>query len=224
MGPQGCTLTMWPYEKKYEHRKELQALYMRRDHVRIHREAEPGQRPTSSHLDLRPSACRPVRLCPSQSHYDYAETPWPKVSWGGKSWFHSQCHRTVPHQKLCGQEPGGRSWYRGHGGMLLTGLLIMACSPCSLKEIKATSPGMAWPTMGWAILHQSLIKKMPYRFAYSLILGSVFSVEPLPSFLACVSLHWHRTAQHKWFLLFSPLAYDWVNSSLLRRTDNKQII
>lgn len=31
-----------------------------------------------------------------------------------------------------GQEAGGRSWYRGHRGMLLSGLIIMACTVCIL--------------------------------------------------------------------------------------------
>ena len=39
------------------------------------------------------------------------------------------------------QEPGGRHWCRGHGGMLLTGLLSMACSACFLIEFKTTSLG-----------------------------------------------------------------------------------
>ena len=30
------------------------------------------------------------------------------------------------------QEPEGRNWCRGHGGVLLTGLLTMACSTCFL--------------------------------------------------------------------------------------------
>ena len=45
--------------------------------------------------------------------------------------------------------------------VLLTGLLSMACSACLLKKPRATSPGMALPTMGWALPYQSLIKKMP---------------------------------------------------------------
>jgi hypothetical protein len=40
-----------------------------------------------------------------------------------------------------------RSWCRGHGGVLLTALLALACSACSLIEPKTTSPGMAPPTM-----------------------------------------------------------------------------
>jgi hypothetical protein len=43
---------------------------------------------------------------------------------------------------------GSRSWCRGHGGMLLTGLLPLACSACFLIEPRTTSPGMAPPTTG----------------------------------------------------------------------------
>jgi hypothetical protein len=41
-----------------------------------------------------------------------------------------------------------RSWCRGHGGMLLTGLLPLACSACCLIESKTTSLGMAPSTRG----------------------------------------------------------------------------
>ena len=39
-----------------------------------------------------------------------------------------------------------------------------------LIEPRTTSPGIAPPPVGWALPRQSLIKKMPYRLAYSLIL------------------------------------------------------
>jgi hypothetical protein len=40
---------------------------------------------------------------------------------------------------------GSRSWCRGHRGMLLTGLLPLACSACFLIEPKTTSPGWQHP-------------------------------------------------------------------------------
>ena len=52
--------------------------------------------------------------------------------------------------------------------VLLTGLLIMACSACFLIESSTSSPEMAPPTKGWVLLHQSLIKNMTCRFVYSL--------------------------------------------------------
>jgi hypothetical protein len=51
---------------------------------------------------------------------------------------------------------------------------FLACSACSLIEPRTTSPGMAPPTMGWALTHISIIKKMPYRLAYSLIVWRHF--------------------------------------------------
>lgn len=59
------------------------------------------------------------------------------------------------------------------GRGLLTGLLFVAWSPHFLIEPRTTRSGMALPTVGWALLHQLLIKKMPYRFAYSLNCGGI---------------------------------------------------
>ena len=46
-----------------------------------------------------------------------------------------------------GLEPG-----RGHGGVLLTGLLLMAYSACFLTEPRTTSTGIAPPTMDWDLI------------------------------------------------------------------------
>jgi hypothetical protein len=43
---------------------------------------------------------------------------------------------------------GSRSWCRGHGGMLLSGLLPLACSACFLIEPRTTGPAMVPPTRG----------------------------------------------------------------------------
>jgi hypothetical protein len=48
--------------------------------------------------------------------------------------------------------------------VLLTGLLPLACSACCLIEPKTTSPGMAPPTLGWALPPWSLIEEMPYSW------------------------------------------------------------
>lgn len=55
-------------------------------------------------------------------------TPWPQVIWGGKGLCSLYVRITAHHwgsQKR--QEPGGRNWRRGRGGMPLTGLLCVAC-------------------------------------------------------------------------------------------------
>jgi hypothetical protein len=78
------------------------------------------------------------------------------------------------------QKPIQRPWRR-----MLTGLLPIAWSACFLIEPRTTSPGMAPPTMGWALPHQSVIKKMPSSLAYNpilwrhfLIWGFLLSVDP----------------------------------------------
>ena len=48
---------------------------------------------------------------------------------------------------------------------LLTGILLMACSACFLREPRITSSEMELLTMGWTLPYQSLIKKTPYRLA-----------------------------------------------------------
>jgi hypothetical protein len=50
--------------------------------------------------------------------------------------------------------------------MLPIGLLLMACSACFLLEPRTKIPGVALLTKSWALPHQPLIKKMPYRLAY----------------------------------------------------------
>lgn len=42
-----------------------------------------------------------------------------------------------------------------------TGLLSIACSVCFLRQPMSTSPGTAQPAVGWALSHQSWIKKSP---------------------------------------------------------------
>lgn len=52
-------------------------------------------------------------------------------------------------------------------------------SPCFLTELRPTSPGMAPPTTGCALPHQTLFKKIPYMLSCSQILG-VFSLLRFP--------------------------------------------
>jgi hypothetical protein len=72
-------------------------------------------------------------------------------------------HSTVHHQRKSGQEPKqGRNLEAGAEAEAMEGCCLLVCSNCFLMELRSTSPGMAPPTMGWAILQKSLIKKMPY--------------------------------------------------------------
>jgi len=74
---------------------------------------------------------------------------------GGKGLFSLHFHIFVHHQRKpewilsrAGLEPGGRSWCRGHGGMLLSGLFPLACSACFLIEPRITV--QRWHHPQWA--------------------------------------------------------------------------
>jgi hypothetical protein len=74
-----------------------------------------------------------------------------------------------PHQfiteKRSGQEPRSRSWCRGHGGVVLTGLVLMACSACFIIAPGITHSGVSLPMKDGPI-HISSMKKMPHRLAH----------------------------------------------------------
>ena len=101
---------------------------------------------------------------------------------GRKGLFHHIAH----HPEKTEQDPGGRSWCRGHGGVLLIGLLPMACSACFVIEPRTTSPGMAPPTVVWvsAINHQSR------KYSIGQSFEGIFSIEgPFSKMsLACATL------------------------------------
>jgi hypothetical protein len=72
--------------------------------------------------------------------------------------FGLHLHVSVHHQRKSGKELKlGRHLKAradtGHRGLLLTGLLFVACLVCSLIEPRTIIPGMAPPTMDWAFPH-----------------------------------------------------------------------
>lgn len=70
-----------------------------------------------------------------------------------------------------------RNLSRGHKGVLLAGLLPIACSAGFLIELKTTCPGVAVPQRDKPSPHQLPIKKMHHRFLHRPIYWGVFSVE-----------------------------------------------
>lgn len=72
------------------------------------------------------------------------------------------------------QEPRVKRPKRSHGGALLIRLLPMVCPACFLTRSRTICSGMVPPTVGWSLLHPSLIKNIPYRPAYSPILWRHF--------------------------------------------------
>jgi hypothetical protein len=89
---------------------------------------------------------------------------------------------------LTGQEPGGRSWCRGHGGMLLTGLLFLACSACFHTVPRITSSGMAPSTMGCPPPPQPCQQPLIKTMLCSWVLWRHFSQLRFSSFLNDSSL------------------------------------
>jgi hypothetical protein len=102
--------------------------------------------------------------------------------------------------------------------LLLIGLHPMVCSACFLIEPSTTSPGVMPPTIGWVLSHQSLIKNMPYRFAYNLVLWrhfiylvgwlvgfsrQSFSVQSWLSWNSLCRLGWPRTQKYSCLCLRS---------------------
>jgi hypothetical protein len=75
-------------------------------------------------------------------HYDQ------EPSWGGRvysAYISTLLFITKGSQDWNSSRSGSRSWCRGHGGMLLTGLLPLACSACFLIEPKTTISGWYHP-------------------------------------------------------------------------------
>lgn len=56
------------------------------------------------------------------------------------------------------------------------GCCLLACSVCFFMGFRTTSPGMAPSVTGWFLSHESLIKKVLYRLAYSPVLHRHFLI------------------------------------------------
>ena len=95
------------------------------------------------------------------------KTSCPKNKLGWK-WF---IQRILPHcsssskqdrtATQTGQDPGGRSWCRDQGGVLLTGLLLLICSACFLIESGPTPQG--WHCLSWDLINHELRKCLAAR-------------------------------------------------------------
>jgi hypothetical protein len=98
-------------------------------------------------------------------------TPWPKTTWRGRVClaytFIALCITEGSEDRNSNREGTWRQELidGGHGGVLLS---LLSYRP------QDHSPGVAPPTMSWALPHQSLVKKMSYRLAYNLNLWRYF--------------------------------------------------
>ena len=73
-----------------------------------------------------------------------------------------------------------RTWVAGTR-VLLTGLLLIACTDCFLTELKTINVGMAPPTIGWTLLHQATIKTI---FTYTPINQTYLDTSSTEGFLS----------------------------------------
>jgi hypothetical protein len=91
-----------------------------------------------------------------------------KATCGGNNLCGLYLHITVPHQSNQERDSNmaenwRQDWYRQHGRVLLTSLLITVSSACFLKEPRKEGR-KAPPTISWSLFHQSLIKNLPYSW------------------------------------------------------------
>ena len=143
-------------------------------------------------------------------HHDQKQAGEERVYLASTSSLYSPSLREARTGTQAGLLSGG--WSTGHGRMLLTGLFPMACSACWLIEPRKTNPGMTPPTMGWALPYKSLIKKTPYRPAYSHLLEAFSPLMFLPLWWLQLLLSGHKASQHRrrkrWVQVKSTLLKD----------------
>lgn len=108
-----------------------------------------------------------TKYCPKSNlspieFYWCDKVSWSKVTWKGKYLFHTPSLREVK----TGIQ--GKNWSRGHSGILLTGLLLVACfvfpfrGSCVLPRKNCVHSRLAF-------LHQPLVKKMSYILSHRTI-------------------------------------------------------
>lgn len=64
------------------------------------------------------------------------------------------CHWRTWAGAQTGQKPQSGNWCGGQGGVLLTGLIRKACSACCLIQVGMRHPGVAPPSIRWALPRQ----------------------------------------------------------------------
>jgi hypothetical protein len=96
--------------------------------------------------------------------------------------YHCLSSKEVRIGTQTGQEPGGRSRCKDHGGEWVSAAYSPVSAVCSTFfpiELRTTSPGMGPASMDCSLLQQSLTKKMPYS---QLCLMDASSQLSLPTF------------------------------------------
>lgn len=87
----------------------------------------------------------------------------------------SLCFHNIAHQRKSGQElTKSRNLEAGTDAEAMEGAASWLAHHGLPIELTTTRPGIAPPIVAWTLPHQSLVKKMPHRLAYILILWSHF--------------------------------------------------
>jgi hypothetical protein len=133
-------------------------------------------------------------VCPSESHHGCDETPWTKSSLGREGFAQLTSHTAVHHPREVGWKKlragtWGWSWCRGHGGVLLTGLLIMACSVCFLLEPGPPAQGWHWQSAGPSPVNHQL-KKCHTGLPIARSFGGSFFFFKWLLFILYMWVHW----------------------------------
>lgn len=116
----------------------------------------------------------------SEGYYCCDDTPWPKATLVGGGLLHSQFCIRLHYKKQCGQKiQQGRNLEAGTDaeamdGVLLGGLLLMACSVCFLWN--PGPPTQRWPQLQWTgpFSFNHWLRKCSSKLACSLILRRHF--------------------------------------------------
>lgn len=109
-------------------------------------------------------------------------------------------------QRRSQQEPGSRSWCKGHEGVLLTSLLLRACSVYLFIEPRTISVGVAPPTLDCTLPHQWLIKKCPKG------LHTTWSYEGISIISGdCLVSSSHKTSQHTQANIPGSIGENWFS-------------
>ena len=161
-------------------------------HTRTHTQAERQKKIMwvycfpITHTHLRSSTCKEGRVVPAHS--------W-EVSVDFHSFLsplcgRSSCFRHSSREQRRGSEVRAGTQGRccmGHGKVLLTGLLPLACSACFLINPRTTCSVIASPTVGWALPPTPISKKMPPQACLQANLMETFFSTKIPS--SQISLH-----------------------------------
>jgi hypothetical protein len=108
--------------------------------------------------------------------YVLIKVNYDEINLGGRGviWLILSSSKEVRTGTQIEQGPENKRCCRGHGGVLFTGWLPMDCLVCFLTESRTSMSEKITLTIGWVFSNLLRIKKMPYRFDYSLILWRHF--------------------------------------------------